>query len=234
MEQTWSKGGSRSPPLPPCLHLNDDRNAVHGDQIAIHCDQTTIHEDLITIHEDLITIHEDLITNESEITYWLLLDVIWSFKNTQNIYCINCTNTGRTAIPFWWSWKCVSCLVALSEWYGHVETKIYLQIIGLPNNFVEYNTTQFPIKCQVDFAVWVRMNEMFCNNLSNYCLIVRIQKGRLGVRQDCRRPSNISILSLGPNLVYIRYIVLILFVWWRIIIHHYYYSDIVEQRVLLP
>ena len=129
---------------------------------------------------------------------------------------------------------CVSCLVALSEWYGHVETKIYLQIIGLPNNFVEYNTTQFPIKCQVDFAVWVRMDEMFCNNLSNYCLIVRIQKGRLGVRQDCRRPSNISSLSLGPNLVYIRYIVLILFVWWRIIIHHYYYSDIVEQRVLLP
>ena len=67
---------------------------------------------------------------------WIL---IWSFNNTQNIYCINCTNTDRTAIPFWWLWKCVSCLVALSEWYGHVETTISLQIIGLPNNFVEYN-----------------------------------------------------------------------------------------------
>ena len=161
---------------------------------------------------------------------WML---IWSFNNTLNIYCIDCTNTDRTAIPFWQLWKCVSCLVALSEWYVHVITTISLQIIGLPNNFVEYNDF-IPRKCQVDFAVWVRMNEMFCNNLSNYCLIVRIQKGRLGVRQDCRRPSNISSLSLGPNLVYIRYIVLILFVWWQIIKHYYYYSDLVEQRVLLP
>ena len=99
---------------------------------------------------------------------WML---IWSFNNTLNIYCIDCTNTDRTAIPFWQLWKCVSCLVALSEWYVHVITTISLQIIGLPNNFVEYNDF-IPRKCQVDFAVWIRMNEIFCNNSSNYCLIV--------------------------------------------------------------